>query len=345
MSARLPVGDVAGFGRLVDAHRSMVCSIALSIVRDVDTSEDVAQEVFLAAWQQLDRLRNPGSLVPWLRQITRNRANERLRRRPVVALTDDPVADLDLEDVALASERNQVLANVLDALPDDAREVILLYYREGRSVRQVASLLDLSEVAVKQRLSRARKRIRQDVSARFADVVRETAPAAAFTLAVTSAISVAAPSVAAASVISKASATASKGIVGSVLLGPLLGVAGVLLGTHRAVRCAQTDDERRALRRTAWVGSAHIIGSCTIAMFLPHEPAWLWSWFALMFGGLVLIYGSWVPNIVAPRYARERLTDPTAVQRQRMQRIASWAGLVLGAVCGAWGITVALAAG
>ena len=345
MSARLPVGDVAGFGRLVDAHRSMVCSIALSIVRDVATSEDVAQEVFLAAWQQLDRLRNPASLVPWLRQITRNRATDRLRRRPVEALTDDPPADLDLEDAALSSERRQVLADVLDALPEDGREVILLYYREGRSVRQVASLLDLSEAAIKQRLSRARKRIREDVTARFSDIVRDTAPTAAFTLAVTSAISVAAPSVAAASVVSKASATASKSILGGALLGPLLGVAGVLFGTRRAMRGAQTDDERRALRRTAWVGSAHILSMCLIAMLLPHEPVWLWSWFAVMFGGLVLIYGVWVPKIVAPRLARERLTDPTAPYRHRLQRIASWVGLLLGAGFGACGIAMALAAG
>ncbi len=209
-------------------------------------------------------------------------------------------------------------------------------------MRQVATLLDLSEVAVKQRLSRARKRIRDDVAARFAEVVRDTAPTAAFTAAVTTALSIGAPSVAAASIASKAGGAASKGILGSALLGPLIGVGAVLLGTRHASRGADSDAERRALRRTVWVGSGHIIGTGLLAMLVPREPLWMWSWFALMFGGLLLIYGVWVPRIVAPRLARERAADPSAIRRQRWQRIASWAGLIVGAACGAWAVSMAV---
>src|SRR5690242_7048347 len=76
-------GDLAAYTRLVDAYRNLVCSVSLPIVRDVDASQEVAQEVFLAAWLSLPRLRNPDSFLPWLRQLTRNRARHfaRTRRR------------------------------------------------------------------------------------------------------------------------------------------------------------------------------------------------------------------------------------------------------------------------
>lgn len=343
MSTALPVGDAAGFARLIDTHRSMVCSIALSIVHDVPTSEDVAQDVFLAAWQQLGSLRNPASLVPWLRQITRNRATDRRRTRPVASLLEEPTAEGTPETTALDHERSAVLREVLSTLPDEAREVILLYYREGRSVRQVARLLDLSEAAVKQRLSRARKRIREDVAARFADAARETAPTAAFTAAVTAALAVGAPSVAAASVVSKAGATAAKGVLFGAVLGPAFGVLGVVAGTGRAMRGARSEVERRALRRTAWVASAHVIATGIVVAVLPREPLWLWSWFAVLIGGLALIYRVWVPRIVAPRWAAERAKDPAAARRQRWETRASWGGLVLGTIGGGIGVALALA--
>jgi len=322
----------------------MVCSIALSIVRDVPTSEDVAQDVFLTAWRQLETLRNPASLVPWLRQITRNRATDRLRVRGSEALPDDAAGPDDLETLILANERHQVVRDVLETLPDEGREVILLYYREGRAVRQVAKLLDLSEAAVKQRLSRARKRIRKDVAARFADAVRQTAPTAAFTAAVSAALTVGAPSVAAASVASKAGSSVVKGLLGGAVLGPLLGVAGVLMGTRRALRDAASDDERRALRKTAWAASALVVVTGVLGMFVPPEPGWMWTWFSLLIGGLALIYLVWVPRIVAPRWAAERSVDPSAPVRQRRQRIASWAGLLGGAVAGGVAVALALAA-
>src|SRR5882672_274279 len=77
-------GDRDAFARLVTRYRGLVASISLSTVGNVATSEDVAQEVFLAAWRDLGSLRNPSSFLPWLRQLTRHRALDAARggRRP-----------------------------------------------------------------------------------------------------------------------------------------------------------------------------------------------------------------------------------------------------------------------
>lgn len=60
-------GDQQAFARLVDATRSTVSSIALAILRDVEQSRDLAQEVYLLMWRDLRKLREPTSFLPWLR--------------------------------------------------------------------------------------------------------------------------------------------------------------------------------------------------------------------------------------------------------------------------------------
>jgi len=72
-------GDASAFGRLVDETKSAVTSIALAIVGDYPASQDIAQDVFLAAWRNLGKLRSPASFLPWLRQTTRNRARTWVR--------------------------------------------------------------------------------------------------------------------------------------------------------------------------------------------------------------------------------------------------------------------------
>ena len=72
-------GSNEAYGRIVRACQNTVTAIALAITGDVQASEDIAQEAFLSAWQQLDRLRNSASFLPWMRQITRNLARDWLR--------------------------------------------------------------------------------------------------------------------------------------------------------------------------------------------------------------------------------------------------------------------------
>ncbi|MEM1178257.1 MAG: sigma-70 family RNA polymerase sigma factor, partial [Acidobacteriota bacterium] len=191
-------GDAGAFAELVAASQSAVTSIALAICRDVATSEDVAQEVYLLAWRRLGELRNPSSFLPWIRQMTRFTAKTRMRDRgtedrhlgaPSYGALDDllaqaadprPGADAEL----LHRERLDLVADTLSELPDESREVLVLFHREGRSTRQVASLLGLSEAVVRKRLERGRRRLRSDVLERFAEAARTTAPGAAFTAAV-----------------------------------------------------------------------------------------------------------------------------------------------------------------
>lgn len=183
-------GDREAFARLVNGHSNLVSAIALAEVRDRRASEDVAQDVFLHAWVGLRSLRNPDSFLPWLREITRNRARRALRTRRHEKILDAaemaaiPDAQAAVSEVLAKREEERLLSEALERIPDDAREALTLFYREGCSTQQVARLLDLSDEAVRKRVSRARLAVKEELEKSFGDIARKTAPGAAFTASV-----------------------------------------------------------------------------------------------------------------------------------------------------------------
>jgi RNA polymerase sigma factor (sigma-70 family) len=347
-------GDRDAFASIVDRTRTLVCSIAMAILRDVEASQDVAQDVFLSAWRDLRKLREPSSFLPWLRQMTRNRAHHvlrsRVRERRVLS---DGDADVLLEvatdgntpaaDLIRREDRVR-LATAIEALPDDAREVVTLFYREGRSVRQVADLLDMREDAVKQRLARARSRLREAMLEQIGETLRVTAPGAAFTMAVMAA-TVAMPSTAAAAgmgltakVIGPGLIAKLAGAVAGASAGFIFGGTAVMFGMRQLTKQARDDEERRQLRRFGvTVMSTVMLAGSGFALF-PLLTHYQWpivlNYFAFTVA-LFIDYFIWLPKIVARRLALERLEDPVgAARRHRRDQIRCWVGYLAGAVSG-----------
>src|ERR1051326_7134317 len=132
-------GDKRAFVEIVARHQAMVCGIALGILGDFAASEDAGQEAFLTAWRKLHELREPERLRAWLAQIARNAALGQLRqKRGHDVLEEDPeiTDDSPQPDEAAASEEEAVLVReALSRLPETYRLPLILYYREGQSVR------------------------------------------------------------------------------------------------------------------------------------------------------------------------------------------------------------------
>src|SRR5438132_3498947 len=125
-------GEHAAFGALVERYQGVVSAVSYSRTRDQALSEDVAQETFLAAWRQLDQLREPGRLRSWLCGIARNLANKARRRTVRETPIDEPVAiagDNPFDDVCEA-QAERVVGEALGRVPESYRDVLVLYYRE-----------------------------------------------------------------------------------------------------------------------------------------------------------------------------------------------------------------------
>jgi RNA polymerase sigma factor (sigma-70 family) len=370
--AAATAGSADAFGRIVGATSGMVASIALAIVRDVDLSQEIAQDVFLTAWRDRDKLRNSASFLPWLRQMTRNRAHHMLRsrvrsRRWLVQLTGyDQEAESvpDVRDTAaervLSAERREVLRDALAALPQQTREVLILYYREGQSAAHVASLLELSEDAVKKRLSRARASLRRTMLERLGDTLATTTPGDSFTMAVMVALPLSMPlagSAAAAGGAKIATAAAkSSGVwpwivacvapIGPALAGITGGLLGVIVGGRGIRKGARDDRERRELR---WFTAASV---ATVVLFgfgiqlAIYRPAWVSIVDYAAFNVVMLVlHLYWLPRIVARRRAAEMMEEPvSAAHKRRRDRVYTIVGLVGGLGMGWLGVLLGLLA-
>jgi RNA polymerase sigma factor (sigma-70 family) len=347
-------GDRQAFARLVDATRGTVSAIALAVVGEVGASEDVAQEVYLAAWRRLGELRNPGSFLPWLRQTTRFRARSWVRWRRRAPSTDggeDTLARLadphdDPHQELARREEERLIREALAVLSDADREVLTLFYREGRSVRHVADLLDLGEAAVRQRLSRSRARLRGEVRERLATVLARTAPGTAFTSMVLLSTAAAAPSAAAATGAGLASAAKAGGAgaavvqlvaaVSGAVLGAAGGVLGVIGGLRRDFRDVGDARELAALRRFRVVAVAGTVAAAAGLAAATSLGGWMApvAIFAVFVAFLSVLYLGWLPRIVARRHDTVAISDAAAARCLAHRRRRALLGLLLGAVTG-----------
>lgn len=333
--ARAARGDREAFGRLVSATSGLVTAITAGEARDLEASRDAAQEAYLHAWRDLPTLRNPGSFLPWLRELARRRARESRpgRERLVTgaaaeeALAAAADAAPDAADRLLRAEERRAVAEALDALPDDARETVVLFYREGRSAAQVAQLLGLSEAAVWQRLTRARAALREDLLARAGELFERTAPGVAFTATVLGALGTTAPVAAGAATAAGLAAKGTAGAAGlaSVVVGGAGALASLAMGreTRFLLDLAEDEPQRAAVRRHGRISQVCL---ALFAVVLPvvatlAHVRWLSA----------LGFGLYALSLVAV----QRVALPAAMRRRAAQR--PWgrevlaAGLVLGA--------------
>jgi RNA polymerase sigma factor (sigma-70 family) len=185
-------GDKRAFVEIVARHQAMVCGIALGILGDFAASEDAGQEAFLTAWRKIHELRQPEKLRAWLAQIARNAALGQFRRqRGHDLLQEDPGLTDEApqpDEAAATQEETALVREALAKLPEIYRTALILFYRDGQSVRDAADALEITEDALKQRLSRGRELLRERVSARIETTLKRTAPTPIFTMTIAAAI-------------------------------------------------------------------------------------------------------------------------------------------------------------
>lgn len=152
---------------LTRRHADAVYRVALSVTRDADLAEDVAQDALLKAWQALPAYRGEAPLKNWLLRITHNTAISALRRRrdvhidpaelpesaPSAHLAPDPSVENRVEDRVSMDAFEEALG----ALDELSRSVVVLREVEGMSYEEIATVLDVPLPTVKTRLLRARR--------------------------------------------------------------------------------------------------------------------------------------------------------------------------------------------
>lgn len=273
-------GGTPAFSEIVARYQTLVCSLTYNATGSLSRSEDLAQEVFLTAWKELRQLREPEKLRSWLCGIARRlSANARRRegREPVCGageLEDEHHATgPGPVEQTMSREEESILWRSLAEMPETYREPLILFYREGQSVERVAEALELTEDAAKQRLSRGRKLLQEQVALFVEGALRQSAPGRAFTLGVIAALPLMTASASAATIGTAAAksgvAATGAGLLGmlAVLIGPIAGCLGAWIGVKASLDNAESARERALiLRQTRWM-IALVVGFLVVMGF------------------------------------------------------------------------------
>ncbi len=334
LTARAIAGQRDAFAQIVTRYQSLVCSLAYSATGSLSQSEDLAQETFFAAWKGLRTLREPEKLRSWLCSIARNIIASAVRSRkqgPAYSSESlDEVGDLPSAeslpvDDAISNEEESILWRSLEHIPETYREPIILFYREGQSVESVAQELELSEEAVKQRLSRGRKLLKMEVEAFVETALRRSAPGKKFTSAVLAGLPMLALPTGASTIgaaASKGSAAAKSGSLPGVIAGmlsPLLGVLGGFLSMIGTVKSARSPREKKIWIITYVIALTIFVNGLAAHFWLVKNPRLdAIAFFVQFFGGLfVLIVGC----VLAMRLRRKIRVDQGQVQEKADSRL------------------------
>jgi RNA polymerase sigma factor (sigma-70 family) len=265
LTAHALEGHRDAFGQIVSRYQSLVCSLAYSATGSLSQSEDLAQETFIAAWKGLRTLREPEKLRSWLCSIARNIIANAVRRRkqepslaaePLDTVEDQVSTELQPVDRVISSEEESILWRSLGHIPQLYREPLVLFYREGQSIESVAKQLELSEEAVKQRLSRGRRLLKMEVESFVENTLRQSAPGRGFTAAVLAGLpelSIPAGVASVSTAAAKGSAIAKMGFASTFLGGmlvPVLGALGGMLSAVGSIKSARSIREKSILIKT-----------------------------------------------------------------------------------------------
>ncbi len=179
---RIRDGDLEALGELYKRYKTQVYRTALAITHDERASEDILQEVFLRIYTYADRIDETRTLGPWLYRVTVNLAyswTSRVKRwlRSFQDTLDRWILPALWRPEAEAEEREQrcFLRQAIDALPPRHHVVIVLYYLEELSLKEIAYVMDIPEGTVKSRLHYARERLRKSILERERGLVPEMA--------------------------------------------------------------------------------------------------------------------------------------------------------------------------
>lgn len=182
---RFQRGDVAAYEELVRRYQGRVVSLAARYLGSATDAEDLAQEVFLRVFRAKERYEPSAKWSTWVYRITVNASLNYLRGRkvrkkvqgPMPTAPDDSEADPGFQDPDAASPHEElekqeladVLRGIIEKLPDRQRIAILLNKYQGLSYEETAKSMDLTLMAVKSLLTRARWNIKEKLAPYLAE--------------------------------------------------------------------------------------------------------------------------------------------------------------------------------
>ena len=188
--AALQQKNKAEFARVLDQNADRIYRLALKMVGNPQDAEDVLQETFIKAFNNINHFEGRSKISTWLYRIAVNESLMLLRSRKVQVLPLDKDIETDQGDTIprqimdwcclpekelMSGESRKHIRKAINTLSDANRAAFLLRDVEGLSTKDAAETLEISESALKVRLMRARMQLREELTDFFAEkLMRES---------------------------------------------------------------------------------------------------------------------------------------------------------------------------
>ena len=160
-------GDQTAFGKLIEAYQRPVYNLAYRMLNNSGEAEEAAQEAFIRAYTRLHTYNPDHKFSTWMLSITSNYCIDLIRKRRALLLSIDeplpphpalmsdgqkgPEAQMEM------SEQQDMVQSLLQELPEDYRQTVVLRYWHEMSYEEIAEMMDTTVSAIKSRLFRARR--------------------------------------------------------------------------------------------------------------------------------------------------------------------------------------------
>jgi RNA polymerase sigma-70 factor (ECF subfamily) len=164
---RIRKGETECFAPLLERYGKQVFSLIVKMAGNREDAEELTQDVFLKVYRSLDSFREESSFSTWLYRIAYNMAVSAARKKTNETLAIDEAmieniadeTDDDFSQEEIHSARIEYLNVALDRLPPGEKAMILLFYRQGMSMEEIARITGLTETNVKTKIFRIRKKL------------------------------------------------------------------------------------------------------------------------------------------------------------------------------------------
>ena len=169
-------GDDAAFDTLVEKYQKSVHALAWRKIGDFHYAEEITQDTFLRAYQNLSTLRNPSQFLGWLYVIANRLCLNWLRKHKpanqLQSLEDTPMEEvaksayahyvLEQREIEATEHRFEIVKKLLEKLPESERTVMTLYYLGEMTTKEIGKFLGVSVETIRTRMHRARKRLQAE---------------------------------------------------------------------------------------------------------------------------------------------------------------------------------------
>mgnify|MGYP001120133456 CR=1 FL=1 len=160
-------GDTKAYAQLVNRYKDLVFTLAIRMLKHREEAEEVAQDTFIKVFKSLHKFKGDSKFSTWIYKVTYNTCLDRIKKNKKylndVAIDEFTFNKLDTIDDALENmikeEKNTLIKNCINKLPEDSSALLTLFYFEELSLEEIAKIINIEANTVKVKLFRARKKL------------------------------------------------------------------------------------------------------------------------------------------------------------------------------------------